>query len=466
MMSWMQPLRRLPIRLRLTLAFVAAMTLVLAGTGAFVYFRMENALNNSVDQGLRSRASDLSALVRQSDEGLTEAGHSPLTERGENIAQILSPDGSVIDATPRFRTRPLLSGAERRRSLRGTLFLERPHMAGFDAPVRLLAAPASARRKRLIVVVGAPLDDKREALQSLLLLLALGGPVALLLASVAAYGVTAAALRPVESMRREAGEVSVSEPGRRLPVSPARDEIGRLGETLNDMLARLEAAFARERTFVSDASHELRTPLAILRTELELALGHGRTREELEAAVQSAAEETDRLTQLAEDLLVIARSDQGRLPVREEQVPAADLLEGARERFAERAAESDRAIRLDGDSAAVVVADRQRVDQALTNLVENALRHGEGEVLLSAEERDGTVELHVRDEGPGFPSGFLPNAFERFTRADPGRSGGGAGLGLAIVAVIAAAHGGAASAQNRPDGGADVWVSLRRGPEG
>jgi heavy metal sensor kinase len=462
----MQPLRRLPIRLRLTLAFAAAMALVLAGTGAFVYFRMENALDSSVDQGLRSRASDLAALVRQSDEGLTEAGHSPLTERGENIAQIVGPDGSVIDGTPRFRTRSLLSGAERRRSLRATLFLERPHMAGFDAPVRLLAAPASGQHRRVIVVVGAPLDDKREALQSLLLLLALGGPVALLLASLTAYAVTAAALRPVESMRREAAEVSESEPGRRLPVSPARDEIGRLGETLNDMLARLEAAFARERTFVSDASHELRTPLAILRTELELALARGRTPDELEAALRSAAEETDRLTQLAEDLLVIARSDRGRLPVSPEQVRAEDLLESARERFAERAGESDRAIRLDGDSAAVVVADRQRVDQALTNLVENALRHGEGEVLLSAEERDGAVELHVRDEGPGFPSGFLPNAFERFTRAAPGRSGGGAGLGLAIVAVIAAAHGGAASAQNRPDGGADVWVSLRRAPEG
>ena len=396
----MQPLRRLPIRLRLTLAFAAAMALVLAGTGAFVYLRMENALNSSVDQGLRSRASDLTALVRQSDEGLTQAGHSPLTERGENIAQIVGPNGSVIDGTPRFRTRSLLSAAERRRALRGTLFLERPHMAGFDAPVRLLAAPASGQHRRVIVVVGAPLDDKREALQSLLLLLALGGPVALLLASLTAYAVTAAALRPVESMRREAAEVSESEPGRRLPVSPARDEIGRLGETLNDMLARLEAAFARERTFVSDASHELRTPLAILRTELELALARGRTPEELEAALRSAAEETDRLSQLAEDLLVIARSDQGRLPVRPEQVRAEDLLESARERFAERAAESDRAIRLDGDSAAVVVADRQRVDQALTNLVENALRHGEGEVLLSAEERDGAVELHVRDEGP------------------------------------------------------------------
>ena len=144
MMRGMQPLRRLPIRLRLTLAFAAAMALVLAGTGAFVYFRMENALDQSVDQGLRSRASDLTALVRQADEGLTQAGRSPLTERGENIAQILGSDGTVLDATPRFR-HGLLSGAERGRSLRGTVFLERSQMAGFDAPVRLLATPTRAQ---------------------------------------------------------------------------------------------------------------------------------------------------------------------------------------------------------------------------------------------------------------------------------------------------------------------------------
>src|SRR3954453_15828801 len=141
----MQPLRRLPIRLRLTLAFAAAMALVLAGTGAFVYFRMEYALDHSVDQGLRSRASDLTALVGQADEGLTNAGRSPLTERGENIAQILGSDGKVLDATPRFRSHPLLSGAERRRSLRGTVLLERSQMAGFDAPVRLLATPTRAQ---------------------------------------------------------------------------------------------------------------------------------------------------------------------------------------------------------------------------------------------------------------------------------------------------------------------------------
>jgi two-component system OmpR family sensor kinase len=438
------------------------MALVLAATGAFVYFRMENALDKSVDQGLRSRASDLTALVRQADEGLTRAGRSPLTERGENIAQILGSDGKVLDATPRFRSHPLITGTERRRSLRGTVFLERSQLAGVDAPVRLLGTPTRAQGRRLLIVVGAPLDDKTEALQSLLLLLALGGPVALLLASLTAYGVTAAALRPVESMRREAAEVSVSEPGRRLPVSPAKDEIGRLGETLNDMLARLEAAFARERTFVSDASHELRTPLAILRTELELALRRGRTVEELHAALESAAEETDRLTQLAEDLLVIARSDQGKLPVRAEELPAAELLDRARDRYAQRAEHAGRELRVENDDGLRLLADRLRVDQALMNLVENAMRHGQGEVVLSAEASDGAVELHVRDEGPGFPDDLLGSAFERFTRGDPARARGGAGLGLPIVAAIAAAHGGTARARNRSEGGADVWISLPR----
>ena len=140
--------------------------------------------------------------------------------------------------------------------------------------------------------------------------------MALLLASLAGYGVASSALRPVEAMRRRAAEISASEPGRRLPVPRSRDEVERLGETLNEMLARLEGAIERERTFVSDASHELRTPLAILKAELELAMRSARSPEELEAAIRSAAEETDRLAQLADDLLVVARAEEGRLPVR------------------------------------------------------------------------------------------------------------------------------------------------------
>src|SRR5919197_1085607 len=316
MISLMRLLRRLPIRVRLTLAFALAMALVLTATGAFVYLRMKSELENTVDSGLRSRGGDVSAMVHQAEDELTQSGRSPLTERGENLAQILSADGKVLDATPRYRARPLITSSELGRARSHTIFVERRHIRGLDAPVRLLATPVRARRGTEVAVVGALLDDRDEALHRLLVLLAIGGPVALLLASLAGYGVAAAALRPVESMRREAAEVSVAEPGRRLPVPPTNDEIGRLGATLNEMLARLEAAFERERSFVSNASHELRSPLSILRAELELALREGRTEDELKAALRSAAEETARLILLAADLLVLARSDQGELPLR------------------------------------------------------------------------------------------------------------------------------------------------------
>jgi signal transduction histidine kinase len=241
-------------------------------------------------------------------------------------------------------------------------------------------------------------------------------------------------------------------------VPAADDEIGRLGNTLNEMLARLEAAFARERTFVSDASHELRTPLAILKTELELALRGGRSVQELEDALRSAAEETERLSHLAEDLLVIARSDQGKLPIRSATVDAREILEGVRDRYARRAAEHHTEIAIATPADLALVADPLRLEQAIGNLVDNALRYGSGPIELRAQRIDGRVELAVRDHGNGFPEGFIATAFERFTRADAGRSRGGAGLGLAIVAAIGAAHGGTVAAENALGGGALVTV--------
>ena len=199
--------------------------------------------------------------------------------------------------------------------------------------------PALGQR---VVVVGTSTESRGESL-ALLQLLLIGGPIALVLASIAAYGVTAAALRPVEAMRARAAEISAVEPDQRLPVPPTHDEIGRLGGTLNEMLERLGEALEHERAFVADASHELRTPLAILKTELELALGRGRSPEELEAAVGSAAEETDRLTQLAEDLLTIAQTDRGELPV----APGTDPRRGPRRRrrrFGRRAADQGRSL--------------------------------------------------------------------------------------------------------------------------
>jgi len=311
-----------------------------------------------------------------------------------------------------------------------------------------------------VIVVGKSLEDRDEALAALLTQLLIALPLALLVSSVIGYLVAGAALRPVEAMRVEAEAISASEPDRRLPLPRARDEVFRLGETLNDMLGRLGAAIERERAFVADASHELRTPLALMKAELDLALRRPRAPHELESALRSAAEETDRLVQLAEDLLLVARADRGALAVRREGLDAQELLGEVAARFELRASGAGRAIEVVAPSGLELAGDRVRLGQALGNLVDNALRHGGGTVRLTAASRDNWVELHVSDEGGGFPPAFLPHAFERFSRPDDARAGRGSGLGLAIVEAVAAAHGGSAGASNPDRGGADAWIAL------
>jgi two-component system OmpR family sensor kinase len=438
---------RLPLRLRLTLAFAAAMAVVLAATGAFLYFRVGSSLDEAIDEGLQARLADVSTLAVDGEAAL---GGSALDSE-ESLAQVLGASGDVVDATPGAE-QPVLTLTE-------VAGLEPGEVIRLERDGHRLLATAQEPGSR-VVVVGASLEDRDEALRGLLGQLLLGGPAALLLASLLGYAIARAALRPVESMRSEAAGISAAEPGRRLPLPRARDEVGRLGETLNAMLARLEAALERERSFVANASHELRTPLASLKAELELALRRPRSPAELEQALRSAAAETDRLARLAEDLLVLARSDQGGLPLRRTSFPASHVLATVARRFAPAAEALDRSIEVQAPDGLRVVADELRLEQALGNLVANALEHGRGSVEVGAVEKGGQVEFHVLDEGPGFPPRFLPRAFERFSRADEARSGGGTGLGLVIVQVIARAHRGSAQAANRIGGGADVWLSI------
>jgi two-component system, OmpR family, sensor kinase len=271
---------------------------------------------------------------------------------------------------------------------------------------------------------------------------AVGAPIAVALASVLGYLLASAGLAPMEAMRRRASRVSLDRHGERLPLPAARDEVRRLGETLNDMLDRLQRSFERERRFVADASHELRTPVAVLKTEIEAALRTDDAGPHAREALTAALDECDNLAQLAEDLLVIARSADGRLPVRHEELRARPLLESVHDRFADRAEQHGRKIRVEAADDLVVRADPLRVRQALGNLVDNALRHGDGEIVLTARHADGGVEIDVADQGPGFAPEIAAQTFERFTRGDASRTRGGAGLGMAIVRAIAEAHGG------------------------
>jgi heavy metal sensor kinase len=424
-----------------------------------LYVRLGDSLQEQLDDGLDARARTIATQLEES--GGTIDGSDLGSGDDEGFGQVLRGDGSLVASSPVAGNAPLLSTGELARAGAASFFLRHEAVPGLgDEPGRLLATPVDASGQSLILVVGASLEDREEALGGLLTQLLIFGPVALVLSSVVGYLLAGAALRPVEAMRQQAAAVSTEELDRRLPLPRAHDEIRRLGETLNAMLARLEVGIRRERRFVADASHELRTPLALLKTELELALRRPRSQEELEQALRSAGEEVDRLTRLAEDLLVLAQADEGRLTIHRALIPATDLLGGVASRFAARAEAVGRSIQTTAPQGVKVLGDGLRLEQALGNLVDNALRHGAGTILLGAERHDGGIELRVTDEGPGFPAAFLPRAFDRFAQADEARGGAGSGLGLAIVEAIAEAHGGTARAENRAEGGAIVVLLL------
>ena len=298
-----------------------------------------------------------------------------------------------------------------------------------------------------------------EALSELLVQLAVALSGTLLITGFVGYRVARIALDPVEAMRRRASAES-ADASFRLPVPESRDELSRLAETLNDLFARVQTGVDRERRLIADASHELRTPLSQLLLRIDLALSRERTTDELRAALVDLREDTQRLVRLANDLLLIARADDGRLPIRPELVGVLALAAESASRFEESARSRGRAIDLAIDPSLEIRADRDRLAQALDNLIDNAITHGAGTVTVSAMATKADVAIEVRDEGRGFARGFAERAFDRFTTTDAGRSGGGSGLGLAIVAAIAGAHGGHAKVLGGPGGAVQVVIPV------
>ena len=452
-------LTRAPLRLRLTLAFALCMATVLSALGGFLYVRLGAELLGGIDLELRSRGGVIVSALSERGPVPIDAGRK-LIDPDEAFAQILDPAGAIVEATPAVAATPMLP-ASVVRSISGPTFLTR-QVSGVDDPARLLAVPAGAPGHRVVVVIGATLGDRSDALGRLLLLLAVGGPVALTLSSVAGWAVAGAALRPVEGIRVEAAAISEYEPDRRLPVPDTDDELARLADTLNAMLGRLQEALEREHRFVDEASHELRTPLAILKAELDLARARPRSPAELQATVDTAAVETDRLVQLAEDLLVLARTRRGRLPLRRVSVSLRQLL-------VEAAAPLEARARAVGTRIKVVAPDEQvrldplRIRQAVHNLLDNAIRHGRGRepIVVTAQRDDSEVRIAVEDGGPGFPPPILDRAFEPFSRSSPSADGEPSGLGLAIVGAVAEAHGGHATAANFKTGGARVTLVVK-----
>jgi two-component system, OmpR family, sensor kinase len=448
---------RVPLRARVTLASAASIALILAALSFFVYARLNAELVRSADSALRTRAEVIASGIGRAGSG----GFDTPDSWTGGLTQILTPAGHL--EMSHGLPGPGLSAAALH-GIREPQFVSIPAAPGRPA-LRAFVLPTS-EGQRLFVLAGSAMTEVSQTLASLRLLLETAGPAALALACLAAWVLAGAALRPVERMRREAAAISVSEPSRRLPVPAAKDEIARLGRTLNSLLDRLQDARDREQRLLDDASHELRTPLSILKAELDLTLSRAREPEELETALRSASEETDRLARLAEDLLVLSRARAGGFRIHRMNTPLQDLL--GRACAGHQARARDRGARIECDAPAVEIpVDPMRVRQALDNLLDNAIRYGpetDGRIRVDATVSGEVATLRMENAGPGFADAVLPGVFQAFVRGESDVAvHTGAGLGLAIVQAVARAHGGTATAENVP-GGARVTMTLALDP--
>ena len=452
------------IRLRLASAFtLGAAVLFSLGSWLFVT-TLSSGLLRSIDTQL---ATALGLAGRYASLAPTTAEDSSVPVlAGAYQVQVVDAAGVVRRASDDTGRAPLLGAADRRLASRDRIFVSR---SVDGVAMRLAAGPYSTSGS--VAIAAVSLGSYDRTVRDLEVALVVGGVVVVVGAGIGSYLLARAALSPVERLRREVAALSDRDDEGTVPVPGTHDELAALASTMNELLTRLHAALARQRAFVADASHELRTPFAILRGELELAGRPGRTLPELAAAVSSAAEEAARLNRLTDDLLMLARSDSDRITVRREEVEIGAVLDKSVDAFRSRARAAAVEVRVESLRPLEWWADRDRLRQAVDNLLDNALRlapRGTA-VVVRAEVRGAALVVEVLDRGPGFPPEFLPRAFERFARPGParGRDTGGAGLGLSIVQVIAAAHGGAATAGNRPGGGA--WVRLElpaRTPQG
>lgn len=454
----------LGVRARLTLvsSVLLAVALGLAGVLAVVVARA--ALLGSLDDAAMQRAQEVAGLL-EADQ-LTE----PVPVTGAAVVQVVDDEGRVLASSPGGdRLSPLLDAAGIEAVRAGEPVALPGSRVGSSEPYRVVGMSAGQGRASTVLVATSVADvlrAQRVLTQAVLL------AVPVLVAGMAAltWRVAGSALRPVEQLRRAAQEtmpMGATGPRagvRSLPVPQARDEVARLALTLNDMLARLDAASARQRAFVADAAHELRSPLGSLRTQLEVALAHPEAQDWPSVAAGGVAE-VERMSALVDDLLILARLDEG--VGRSAPVDVREVVAEAASRPRRRP------VRLELSApggAAVVDGDRRALARVVDNLLDNAARYATSSVVVRVGVAVGgespAVRIHVLDDGPGIPEADRERVFERFTRLDASRDrdAGGAGLGLAIVRAVVERHGGTVSVGTRPDGAPGAAFVVRFPP--
>ena len=456
----------LPIRVRLTAWYALLLAAILVALGAFLVLRLRSDLRSTITREIRDGAVTIAGnYANEGVSGFREIsaaalraqrlGHAGARRQGPCAGQLWGPGRRAADA---------LADGSRRRIRRSW----RPARGAARTVAQTLPGDGLARAGRgpdQLLVVAESLDQIDEAVRRILVLLLLAAPAALATAGVVGWWLLRKALAPVQRMTQKADEIGIDQLGERLAAPNPNDEVGRLAGTLNAMLDRLERGFETRQRLVADASHELRTPLAVMRAELDVRL----RREDLTSSerdvLESVREETDRMGRSVDNLLTLAQAEEGKLSLLSAELDLAEVIESAARPLRGLAAANRIELSIQSEPCRLV-GDPQRLELALTNLIENAIKFtpAGGEIVVACERSAGRAGVTVRDSGPGISGEVQARVFDRFyrARARPGdrTTTVGGGLGLAICKEIAAAHGGTITVRSQEGRGSafTLWL--------
>ena len=456
---------QLSLRLRLTLWYVLLLGLTMLMFSGYVYWRLQHSLMTQVDASLEMVATQ--ALVNIDTGGEdnsmpsfqnTEEMAAIVDRLGETnlIVRLVSPTGKAWAGLGYYRNVPALV----------------PKRPGYDSVSRgkhvwrVYSFPLEAPDGNAIgwLQTAQSLDSVYHALEGLREQLYWAIPLTLLLTGLGGFFLANRALRPIDRITRTAHSISATDLSRRIQYVGPRDEVGRLADTFDAMLDRLQAAFERERQFTDDAAHELRTPLTILKGRIGVALSRPRSKREYEGTLRDLEQEVDRLIRLGTDLLFLSRLDQVRLFWHWEKVDLSGLLQVIAEQVRPIAEGKGVELSESIDSGLYVTGDQDHLIRLFLNLLDNATKYTPkgGQVRLEALQDGRDIVVSVSDTGPGIPSEAIPHIFERFFRVDADRSRetGGAGLGLAIAYEIVRQHNGHIEVQSQVGEGTTFVVFL------
>ena len=456
---------RLPIRVRLTAWYAALLAAIIVWLGVFVVLQLRADLQGTVDRELRAASGEIrQGYEAEGPEDFLDVSRTVLPRR-DGMAQLLDGGGRVLLSSSETG-QPLVPANAVSAALEGQQRLLTVRLQGHSGRFRAMVSPVRRLGQQQVLAVAESLREVDNSVQRVLILLLFAGPAALAATALGGWWLARKALLPVARMTSEAQQIGIDRLDERLAVPRTRDEISHLGVTLNAMLDRLEQGVKEKHQLIADASHELRTPLAAMRTELDVSLQVDELSAGERALLESVREEVDKMSRTVENLLTLAEADEGRLKLIPVPVQLREAIDAAARPLRPLAATKQ--LRLDiGAEPGETQADPHLLQQALSNLIENAVKYSPagGEVRVRASRENDEVVFTVSDDGPGIPAEARAHIFDRFYRVDGARSreAGGSGLGLAICREIASAHGGRVWVESEEGRGSAFSLALPAG---